>query len=173
LSLAIKEDAMSKVSLLCRVALIASVVIAMPAKARDSAIPDFTSASFGWLVSNGFDFLPVEGRLAPVGPDPSWTGGIGLPKADFNHQPSEPGAGPPPPGASRIGPWNIERLSDAENPNLRPWAKLSRLFALAIRDGVARQLPFGRHSRAKSYRYRDGKSRCPSHGHAPPPVVVE
>ena len=113
---------MSKVSLLCRVALIASVVIAMPAKAQDSAIPDFTSASFGWLVSTGFDFLPVEGRLAPVGPDPSWTGGIGLPKADFNHQPSEPGAGAPPPGASRIGPWNIERLSDAENPNLRPWA---------------------------------------------------
>ena len=84
---------MSKVSLLCRVALIASVVIAMPAKAQDSAIPDFTSASFGWLVSTGFDFLPVEDRLAPVCPDPSWTGGIGLPKADFNHQPSEPGAG--------------------------------------------------------------------------------
>ena len=50
---------MSKVSLLCRVALIASLVIVMPAEAQDSAIPDFTSASFGWLLSTGFDFLPV------------------------------------------------------------------------------------------------------------------
>jgi hypothetical protein len=127
---------MSKVPLLCRAALIASVAISMPADAEDSAIPDFTSASFGWLMSTGFDYLPVDGKLAPVGPDASWKGGIGLPRNDFNYQPSVPGADAPPPGASRIGPWNIERLSDADNSNLKPWAAAEmRMHNELVRSG--------------------------------------
>src|ERR1700738_37200 len=103
-------------------ALIASVGIAMPAEAHESAIPNFTSTNFGWLLDSGFDFLPIEGKVVPVGPDPTWRGGIGLPRADFNYQPPEAGSGPRLQSASRIGPWKVERPSDAENPNLKPWA---------------------------------------------------
>ena len=39
--------------------LIVLVIIAMPAGAQESAIPNFTSANFGWLVNSGFDFRPV------------------------------------------------------------------------------------------------------------------
>ena len=47
--------------------LIVLVIIAIPAGAQESAIPNFTSANFGWLVNSGFDFRPVPGKLAPVG----------------------------------------------------------------------------------------------------------
>jgi len=113
---------LSKMPLLCRATLIVSVCIAMPGQAQQSAIPNFTSTNFGWLVSSGFDFLPVEGKIAPIGPDRQWRGGIGLPANDFNYQPPEAAADPRRQGPSRIGPWNIERLSDAENPNLKPSA---------------------------------------------------
>jgi len=103
--------------------LIVLVIIAMPAGAQESAIPNFTSANFGWLVNSGFDFRPVAGKLAPVGgPDPYWRGGIGLPANDFNYQPPEAAADPGRRGPNRTGPWVIERLSNAENPNLKPWA---------------------------------------------------
>jgi hypothetical protein len=114
------EDAMSKMPLLCGVALIASGAIATPTEAQESTIPNFTSANFGWLVNTGFDYQPVEGSVALVGADPNWRGGIGLPANDFNYQPPEAAADPRRQGPSRIGPWNIERLSDAENPNLKP-----------------------------------------------------
>jgi hypothetical protein len=113
---------MSKMPLLCSAALIVPVCIAMPGQTQESAIPNFTSTNFGWLVSSGFDFLPIEGKIAPVGPDANWRGGIGLPANDFNYQPPEAAADPRRQGPSRIGPWNIERLSDAENPNLKPSA---------------------------------------------------
>ena len=72
----------------CSAALIAMAAgIGMPGGAQESAIPNFTSANFGWLMSSGFDFLPIEGKVAPVGPDPSWRGGVGLPASDFNYQP--------------------------------------------------------------------------------------
>jgi hypothetical protein len=78
--------------LLRRATLIASVIIAMPAGAQESTIPNFTSANFGWLVNSGFDFQPVGGKVAPVGgPDPNWRGGIGLPASDFNYQPARSG----------------------------------------------------------------------------------
>jgi hypothetical protein len=103
--------------------LIALVISVMPAGAQESAIPNFTSANFGWLVKSGFDFLPVAGKVAPVGgPDPDWRGGIGLPANDFNYQPPEVATDPHRPGPIRTGPWIIERLSNAENPNLKPWA---------------------------------------------------
>src|SRR5215470_18240024 len=91
-------------------------------QAQERTIPNFTSANFGWLVNTGFDYRPVEGSVAPIGADSNWRGGIGLPTADFNHQSPEAAAEPRRQGPSRIGPWNIERLSDVENPNLTPWA---------------------------------------------------
>jgi hypothetical protein len=113
---------MSKMPFLRNAVLIVSICTAMPGQAQQSAIPNFTSTNFGWLVSSGFDFLPVEGKIAPVGPDRQWRGGIGQPANDFNYQPPEAAADPHRQGPSRIGPWNIERLSDAENPNLKPSA---------------------------------------------------
>jgi hypothetical protein len=104
-------------------ALIACACVVLPAAAQQIAIPNFTSANFGWLVSSGFDYQPVAGRVAPVGrADPDWRGGIGLPANDFNYQPPEAAADPRRQGPSRNGPWNIERLSDVGHPNLKPWA---------------------------------------------------
>jgi hypothetical protein len=111
---------MSKMSLVC--AVIGVVLVAAPAEAQETTIPNFTSAAFGWLVSSGFDYGPVEGTPAPIGADSNWRGGIGLPANDFNYQRPEAAADPGRQGPSRIGPWNIERLSDLENPNLTPWA---------------------------------------------------
>lgn len=109
--------------LLRRMMLIASVIMVMPARAQESTIPNFTSANFGWLVNSGFDFRPVGGKVAPVGgPDPYWRGGIGLPASDFNYQPPEAAADPRRQGPSHTGPWIVERLSNAGNPNLTPWA---------------------------------------------------
>src|SRR4029077_8999382 len=104
----VEGDAMSKTPLLCSAALIGLMSIAMPGQAQQSAIPNFTSANFGWLVSSGFDFLPVEGKIAAVGPDRQWRRGIGLPANDFNYQPPEAAADPRRQGPSRVGPWNIE-----------------------------------------------------------------
>jgi hypothetical protein len=102
-------------------ALIMSACTAGPAAAQQ--IPNFTSAAFGWLVTSGFDFQPVDGKVAPVGrADPNWRGGISLPANDFNYQPPEAAADPRRQGPASNGPWNIERLSDAEHPNLKPWA---------------------------------------------------
>src|SRR5512146_3376237 len=113
---------MRNVHFLYGFALIALAAAAAPIEAQESAIPDFASADFGWLVSSGFDYLPVVGSVAPIGADPGWRGGIGLPRADFNYQPPEAAADPGRKGPTHIGPWNIERLSDAGSPNLTPWA---------------------------------------------------
>src|SRR5215472_14221268 len=113
----------STAMLLRRAMLIASMIIAMPAGAQKSTIPNFASANLGWLVNSGFDFRPIEGKVAPAGgPDPYWRGGISLPASDFNYQPPEAAADPRRRGPSHTGPWIVERLSDAENPNLTPWA---------------------------------------------------
>ena len=69
---------LSKMPLLRGAALIASVCIAMPGQAQQSAIPNFTSADFGWLVNSGFDYLPIKGKIGPIGADRQWRGGIGL-----------------------------------------------------------------------------------------------
>ena len=113
---------MSARVLLCSLAL--TVNIAPLAEAQNRSAPDFTSANFGWLLNdNDFDWMPVQGMTAPPGgPDPKWRGGIGLPRNDFNYQPREAASDPGRDGPSRIGPWNIERMSDAANPNLKPWA---------------------------------------------------
>ena len=105
----------------CTLGLICSAV-AGTADAQDTVIPNFTSANFGWLLSSGFDWLPVEGKISPVGADRNWRGGIGLPANDFNYQPPETASDPNRQAPSRTGPWNIERMSDADNPNLTPLA---------------------------------------------------
>jgi hypothetical protein len=115
---------MSGIPWLCSAALTTwlAAALAGETQAQESTIPNFASANFGWLVSTGFDYRPVEGTAAPIGADSNWRGGIGLPTSDFNYQPPEAAADPRRQGPSRIGPWNIERLSDVENPNLTPWA---------------------------------------------------
>jgi hypothetical protein len=98
---------MFKTSLLCGAALIASVGIAAGAGTPESAIPNLTSANFGWQPVTFLDFQPIEGKVAPIGPDPSYTPGRGM-----------------------------ERLSDAENPNLKPWAAAQmRMHNDLVRNG--------------------------------------
>jgi hypothetical protein len=115
---------MSRILWLCSMALTTWLTggTAGYTQAQDRTIPNFASANFGWLVNTGFDYRPVDGTLAPIGADSNWRGGIGLPTSDFNYQPPEAAADPRRLGPRRIGPWNIERLADAENPNLTPWA---------------------------------------------------
>jgi hypothetical protein len=119
----------------CSAALIASVGIAMPTGAQESAVPNFASPNSGWLLDSGFDWLPVGGKIAPVGgPDPSWRGGIGLPASDFNYQPPVAGFVPPV-GQGNAG-FITERMSDAENPNLKPWAAAQmRMHNELVRNG--------------------------------------
>jgi hypothetical protein len=100
---------MFKTSLLCSAALIASVAAGIAAEAGtpENAIPNFTSADFGWQLTTFLDFRPIEGKVAPVGADPSYSPGRG-----------------------------IERLSDAENPNLTPWAAAQmRMHNDLVRNG--------------------------------------
>jgi hypothetical protein len=93
---------MFKKSLLCGAALIASVAvgIAAGAGAQESAIPNFAFTDSGWLLNGGIDFRPIPGKLAPVSFDPAYP---------------------------QVGQGNqrgvMERMSDAENANLKPWAK--------------------------------------------------
>jgi hypothetical protein len=83
---------MSKMPSLCSAVLVASLAacIAIRAEAEEIGIPNLMSFDFGWQPAGGLNFLPVEGKVAPVGRGPAQQGG--------------------------------ERLSDAENPNLKPWA---------------------------------------------------
>jgi hypothetical protein len=102
-----EEHAMFKTSLLCGAALIASVGLAAAAGTPESAIPNFSSAAFGWQPTTFLDFEPIAGKVAPIGPDPTY----------------RPGGG-------------IERLSDAENPNLKPWAAAQmRMHNDLVRNG--------------------------------------
>ena len=93
---------MFKMSLLCSAALIASVAvgIAAGAGAQESAIPNFAFTDSGWLLNGGIDFRPIPGKLAPISFDPAYP---------------------------QVGQGNqrgvMERMSDAENANLKPWAK--------------------------------------------------
>jgi hypothetical protein len=106
---------MFKMSLLCSAALIVSVVagIGAGAGAQDSAIPNFTSITSGWLLAGGIDFRPVEGKLAPIAHDPAYP-------------PSGPG--------NQRG--VMERMGDAENPNLTPWARdIMRKYNKDVLDG--------------------------------------
>jgi hypothetical protein len=100
---------MLKISFLCGAVLFASVAAASAAEVAtpQTAIPNFASAAFGWQPLTFLDFDPVDGKVAPIGPDPTYS---------------------PRPG--------LERLSDAENPNLKPWAAAqARMHNDLVRNG--------------------------------------
>ena len=67
--------------------------------AENARIPNFASAEFGWLLQGGIDYRPVPGKVRPISTDPAY---------------------PAPQGNQR---GVMERMSDAENPNLKPWAR--------------------------------------------------
>jgi hypothetical protein len=89
---------MVKMPLLCSTALIALFAVGSAAHcaAQESPIPNLMSVDFGWQ-PGGFDFRPIEGKVAPVGRAASRA-------LDAAGQPV------------------LERMSDADNPNLTPWA---------------------------------------------------
>jgi hypothetical protein len=98
---------MFRTSLLCGAALIALAGIAARAETQANAIPNFASAGFGWQPTTFLDFQPIEGKLPPIEADPGYSPGRG-----------------------------IERVSDAENPNLKPWAAAQmRMHNDLVRDG--------------------------------------
>ena len=96
------EDRMFTKSLLCRAVLAASIAVGLAARAgaEESANPNFTSIDSGWLLQGGIDFRPIPGKLPPVSYDPAYPS-VG--------QGNQRGV--------------MERMSDASNPNLKPWAQ--------------------------------------------------
>lgn len=92
---------MLKIAGLCGAALLVSAVagVAGRAEAQEGAVPNFTSIDSGWLLAGGIDFRPVPGAVPPVSYDPKY-----------------------PPRRNGNALSAMERMSDAENPNLKPWA---------------------------------------------------
>ena len=70
---------MLKMPLLLGAALIvcAAAGIAAGAGTPESAIPNFASATFGWQPTTFLDFEPIAGKVAPIGPDPTYSPGGG------------------------------------------------------------------------------------------------
>ena len=106
---------MFRMSLLCSAALIASVAvgIAAGAGAEESAVPNFSFTDSGWLLQGGIDFRPIPGKVPPVSFDPAY------PQVGTGNQRGV-----------------MERMSDAENANLMPWAKeVMRKYNQDVLDG--------------------------------------
>jgi hypothetical protein len=106
---------MFKKSWLCSAALMACVAggAALKAAAEESAIPNFATIDSGWLLQGGIDFRPVPGKLAPISFDPAY------PQVGTGNQRGV-----------------MERMSDAENANLKPWAKeLMRKYNQDVLNG--------------------------------------
>ena len=100
---------MLRLSLLCGAALIASTAWA----SAQNAIPNFTFIESGWLLNGGIDFRPIPGKTPPISFDPAY-----------------PQVG----GGNQRG--VMERMSDAENANLKPWAKdVMRQYNKDVLDG--------------------------------------
>jgi hypothetical protein len=100
---------------LCGTALIASLAagLASAAGAEESAIPNFAFIDSGWLLQGGIDFRPIPGTVPPVSFDPAY------PQVGTGNQRGV-----------------MERMSDAENANLKPWAKeLMRKYNQDVLDG--------------------------------------
>jgi hypothetical protein len=102
---------------LCSMTGVGSAALGIAALAGEvGAVPNFMSADYGWLPNNvppnapaGLNFLPIPGKVAPVGTDTHPRGGGQLAR---------------------------ERLSDTENPNLTPWAAAqARLHNDLVRNG--------------------------------------
>ena len=106
---------MFKTSYLSSAALIAFIAVGISggAGAQDNVIPNFANMNFGWQLAGGIDFRPVPGKQAPISYDPAYP---------------------------QVGQGNqrgvMERMSDAENPNLKAWAKdVMRKFNQDVLDG--------------------------------------
>ena len=106
---------MFKKSSLLSAALIAALAAAgaiNAVAAENASIPNLASADFGWLLQGGIDFRPIPGKVPPITFDPAY---------------------PQRPGNQR---GVMERMSDAENPNLKPWAQeLMRKYNRDVLDG--------------------------------------
>jgi hypothetical protein len=106
---------MSKFSLLCSAALVACAAfgIAGSAGAQNNAIPNFSFIESGWLLNGGIDFKPIPGKTPPVSFDPAY------PQRGEGNQRGV-----------------MERMSDAENANLKDWAKVTmRKYNQDVLDG--------------------------------------
>ena len=91
---------MLKKTLLLGAALTAALALGAPKGDAADEIPNFAGAELGWLLQGGIDFKPIPGMQAPISYDPAYP---------------------------QLGQGNqrgvMERMSDAENANLKPWAK--------------------------------------------------
>ena len=104
---------MFRTFLLCGAAMMAAVTVGMPAGAQENAIPNFASVNFGWQLGSGVDFRPIPGKQAPISYDPAYP---------LVGQGNQRGV--------------MERMSDAENANLKPKARESmRKFNQDVLDG--------------------------------------
>jgi hypothetical protein len=82
-------------------------------RAQESTIPNFSFIDAGWLLNGGIDFRPIPGKTPPVSFDPAY------PQVGTGNQRGV-----------------MERMSDAENANLKPWAKeVERKFNQDVLDG--------------------------------------
>src|SRR5882672_7259146 len=102
---------MLKKMLLCGAVLMVATV--GETRAQNNAIPNFASPDYGWLLQGGIDFRPIPGMVPPVSFDPAYP---------------------------QLGQGNqrgvMERMSDAENANLKPWAKdVKRKFNQEVLGG--------------------------------------
>jgi hypothetical protein len=95
-----KEFVMSKAFFMCGVTLIALSGIAAGAWAQGSSVPNLASTAYGFQLTGGTDFHPVEG--AAVGP--------------ITFDPEHPHVG------NNEGGQPTERVADLSNPNLKPFA---------------------------------------------------
>ena len=90
---------MVRTSLFFGGALIVALAAGVAAAQDNTAIPMFASPDYGGLLQGGIDFRPIPGKVPPVGFDPAYPVGPG----------------------NQLG--GMERVSDAENANLKPWAQ--------------------------------------------------
>jgi hypothetical protein len=72
----VPEDAMSKAALLCSAVLIVFLTdgAAAQPQTQGTAIPNLSSANFGWQHGLGFTLQPVEGKIAPTKAGPAVPG---------------------------------------------------------------------------------------------------
>ena len=103
---------MSRFLLSCGAACIAFMASGV-ATAADGDIPNFSFIDSGWLLAGGIDFRPVPGTVPPISYDPAY------PQVGTGNQRGV-----------------MERMSDAENANLKPWAQeLMRKYNQDVLNG--------------------------------------
>ena len=106
---------MSRLAWLSGAAAMAALTFAtqVSSAATDQNIPNFSFITSGWLLVGGIDFRPIPGAVPPISFDPAYPQ-----KGEGNQR------------------GVMERMSDAENPNLKPWAKeLMRKYNQDVLDG--------------------------------------